>query len=418
MCGIQFQKHAKYAEHMIIEHGQTMIAEKSALEEEDISSVDLRYVAHRLGESSIWQDEELNPISSSTMVSCYYQDFDNENSSESNIQTKVKNEKEKSPLLKEIVRQRFTEQQEEGYFSYQDFKDKFLKTIDSLTYECIPCKRVIIKTSVCAHLRLWHATKMMFNCELCPLGFRRQDYRQRHMASAHPQDFFCTKCNQQFYRSAIYVDHMKNSHKIALSIRELKSKDEIDVPLENLFFAPNVPDSERTHPEDSMRTKRRLSVVSDERPICPEAGGSTYKDFCNEYIRDEGDCILCIPCNVRFSKLSIKKHLKKCHATSRPYNCELCEENFFRMNERMAHMRSKHKNSLRCSTCDTQFYMSLDYVQHMKSQHDQNVKPFTNKGKTDVDVPIERLRFVPSNGHSNLVVPVTTQKKVLNICSF
>lgn len=413
MCGIQFQKHAKFADHMNIEHGQTVTTEKSPLEEEDISSADLRYVANRIGESTIWQDEEINPISNSTMVS-YYQDFEDENSVESSVQALVKIEEDKSPLLEEIVMQRFTEQQqEEDNYSYQDFKEKFLRNIDNLTVECIPCKRIIIKTSVCAHLRLWHATRMMFNCELCSIGFRRHDYRSRHVASCHPKDFFCTKCNQQFYRSAVYVDHMKNSHKISLSIPELKSKDEIDVPLEHLSFAPNVPDSERTHPEESIRTKRRLSVVCDDRPINPEAGGLPYRDFCTKYIREEGDSMRCIPCKENFSKLSIKKHLKKYHATSRPYNCELCEENFFRMNERMSHMKLKHKNSLRCLTCDTQFYMSLDYLQHMKTQHGQNVKALTNKGKTDVDVPIERLRFVASNGHPHPVaLTSTTQKKV------
>jgi hypothetical protein len=403
MCGIQFPKHAKFADHMKVEHDKVVTTEKSPLEEEDISSNELRYMASRdIGEPSGLQDEEIDQVDSSSMLSSYfYQDFGKETVEESN-KILIKSEKEKPhPMLEETMVKQFLEHDREQpeAFSYQDFKEKFMKNIDSLTFECKPCKRVIIKTSVCAHLRLWHATKMMFNCELCSVGFRRHDYRQRHMASVHPHDFFCNKCNQQFYRSSTYVDHMQNSHKISLEIPELKSKDEVDVPLENLSFATNVPDSERTHPEESIRTKRRLSVVCDDSPINPKAGGLTYRDFCNEYIREEGNLMRCLPCNKTFSKLSIKKHLKKLHATSRPYNCELCENNFFRMDERLAHMKVMHKNSLNCSLCDTQFYMSILYIEHMKSRHGKNVKALSDKGKTDVDVPIERLRFIADNGH-------------------
>lgn len=221
------------------------------------------------------------------------------------------------------------------------------------------------------------------------------------MASAHPQEFQCSKCSVQFYRSALYVEHMKNSHKISLSIHELKPKDEVDVPLESMTFDPHVPETERVHPDErNFRPKRRLSIILDESPINPLAGGLTFRDFCTEHIREEGNFMRCLPCNEKLSKLSLKKHLKKYHATSQPYYCELCDKSFSRIDERMSHMKEAHPNSNVCLACDKQFYMSFFYMEHMRDVHNQIVKPTIIKGKTDIDVPIERLRFIAKKGGS------------------
>lgn len=65
------------------------------------------------------------------------------------------------------------------------------------------------------------------------------------MSSAHPNDFKCNLCDTQFYRSALYKSHMKDTHHITLNVSELKTKDEIDVPLEQMKFKEHVPDSIR-----------------------------------------------------------------------------------------------------------------------------------------------------------------------------
>lgn len=157
---------------MMIEHNETVMSEKGPFEEEDISTAELRYTAYRPSESSIWQDDDMNSSNNSTMLSYFYQDNEQQQEEFDDMEestSSIKNEEDKIPaLLQEVALEQFPEGK--GSYAYQDFKDKFLKNIDGITFECIPCKRVIIRTSVCAHLRLWHASKMMFNCELCPLG--------------------------------------------------------------------------------------------------------------------------------------------------------------------------------------------------------------------------------------------------------
>jgi hypothetical protein len=172
MCGLQFQKHVKYADHMMMEHNETKIAEKSLLEEEDLHSSEIRYVARRLVDDYQFQEEEINPIGNSTMVS----NGSIEPESSSLPKMKIKSE----PFDDKITRHVFpkmNDEPEKEEMLYHDYKKKYFVNIDGLTFKCIPCNRSIIKTSVCAHLRLYHATRPMFNCELCQMGFRRHDYR-------------------------------------------------------------------------------------------------------------------------------------------------------------------------------------------------------------------------------------------------
>lgn len=377
---------------MMVEHSITLNAGKSPLEEDDISTSDIRYVPNRFNEDAMWQEEDINPIGNSTMNSTPLPDLDL-------FKTPIKSE-----LLDEIItHQTFPKMTTneattvEGSLPYQEFKNKYLRNVDGLTFECMPCNRMVIKTSVCAHLRLWHATKMMYNCEFCTLGFRRQDYRQRHMAAAHPDQLFCKPCQQQFVKTSMYVDHMKNDHKTSIQMRELKPRDEVDIPLELMMFAISVPDSDRTHEENStsrLTGRKRRHSVCDERPINPSAGGMTFIEFRNTFIREENESFVCVPCNEQLSKLNLKKHLKKYHATSRPYNCEICSSSFHRINERIAHMHMAHPDALKCTICNKQFHLSTIYMDHMKAIHNKNVNVRSNKIKSDVDVPIERLRFI------------------------
>lgn len=381
---------------MIVEHAIILNKGKSPLEEDDIPSSEMRYIVTRANAEDVsWQEEEnsnmSNPMSNSTMISSMHE-FE---PLLSQFKTTIKSElMDELPVVQ-------TNNNNNGLHgdevSYQEFKNQYLRSIDGITFKCIPCNRTIIKTSICAHLRLWHATKMMFNCELCSDGFRRHDYRQRHMATSHPNELFCDKCQHQFYRTGMYLDHMWNSHKTRINLREKKPKDEVDVPLEIMTFAPKVPEFERMHPtqEKPGGRKRRLSIDRDESPINPAAGGLTYFEFRNLYVRDDTDFMTCIPCNEKLSKLSLKKHMKKFHATSRPFNCELCDESFQRLEERMKHMQSFHPNSFNCKICVLQFYYSSDYKDHMKMEHNQNISINTTKVKSDIDVPIERLRFLP-----------------------
>lgn len=135
--------------------------------------------------------------------------------------------------------------------------------------------------------------------------------------------------------------------------------------------------------------------LKSELPINPEAGGFTFKDFLSQFVETNGDCFVCRICDLQLSKLSIKKHLKRSHATSKPFYCELCPEGFHKPDDRTQHMAEEHKDDFKCVHCSIQFYLSNDFVEHMLKTHKVSVTLNELKKKSDVDVPIERLRFLP-----------------------
>lgn len=149
---------------------------------------------------------------------------------------------------------------------------------------------------------------------------------------------------------------------------------------------------------ETPRRGGRPSTV-DTNAINPDGGGLTYKEFTKQYMTAKNglltDTMTCNVCNMDMSKFSVKRHLKLRHATSKPYNCELCTEGFQRADVRVQHMETQHKDNFRCFHCNIQFYMSSCYVEHMNETHKMTIRVLSGKKASDVDVPIERLRFLP-----------------------
>lgn len=250
-CGLQFQKHVKYSDHMWIEHNLTVTTPKSPYEEDDLGSGDLKYAAQKNTEEVFWQEEE-NSVANSTGYSDTNEYQDNSIKADDHILVNMKTDKadhqtisyvEDNALVEIPVQNQFTSGEEE--MSYAQFREIYLKKIDSNNTKCLACNRILLRSSVGPHMRLWHAVGMMHNCEVCPAGFRRGDYRMRHMASAHPDTYKCSECGSQFYYSMLYKDHMSIDHKIYVEVPRLKAKQEIDVPLENMKFAPHIPEMVR-----------------------------------------------------------------------------------------------------------------------------------------------------------------------------
>ncbi|KAG5682230.1 hypothetical protein PVAND_011595 [Polypedilum vanderplanki] len=417
-CGLQFPKHAKYVDHMAIEHNVTVATQKSPFEEEDLASTDIRYVKNKSNEENVWQEIDENSIGNSTMYSEYNEkpstsstSFNNKTDNSHDLRSRIKNEPTESTALS-VNTSKINDSTTEQHL-YEEFKAKYLKKIDRISLKCLACDRVVIRTSVCAHLRLWHAASMMFNCELCDVGFRRSDYRQRHMITNHPNDHKCKQCNLQFHHSSLYKEHMYEAHKLIVNVRMLKKRDEVDVPLEKMMFSVHIPDNLRVHPADEHSKRgRRLSICMD-GPVNPNAGGITYEDFQKRYMQELNESLYrCTVCDDTLSKFALKKHAKRFHATSKPYNCELCSQGFHRLDERLTHMHDSHNQALKCKECNIQFYMSFDYAEHMRNMHHISINISSNKSKTDIDVPLQRLRFVPKRiDDSSMTKPIAIKSE-------
>ena len=263
-CGTQFQKHASYVEHMMIEHNEVVRTSKAEGEEKDLSSLDLKYLPYLSREDSYWQEDENSmtetskprgastPLpSETTFLKPSISDSSYSQKDGNFFKPQIKQEPKDIDYSLEhsifgnnhpSVEDWPKETSKRTEYSYSDFKSRFLAPFDYHYVKCKVCAKKVLKTSVSAHMRLHHAITLCYNCELCPQGFQRSDYRARHMKLSHEDDFRCDYCDTQFHRSVLYKDHMKNFHKMNFDVPELKKKEEIDVPLENMKFVEHLPD--------------------------------------------------------------------------------------------------------------------------------------------------------------------------------
>lgn len=118
------------------------------------------------------------------------------------------------------------------------------------------------------------------------------------------------------------------------------------------------------------------------------------------------------------TKFSVKKHLKRHHATSKAFYCELCPEGFQRPDLRVYHMDAVHHDSFRCFHCNFQFYMSSSYVEHMQTQHGLLIRVLTSKNKSEVDVPLDRLRFLPQKLDNDVSFKFYYFLEIKSCCGF
>ncbi|CRK99722.1 CLUMA_CG013003, isoform A [Clunio marinus] len=227
-CGLQYYKHATYAEHMLIEHNTRKIQPKSAGEEKDLSSFEIKYVKDRRDDM---QDEDLQNSETSSTTSTVKSPY---KVSEGFLIPKVK----KEPIEKQLTVRSSVESKKE--FDFTTFKEKFLIHGTNSQFKCIPCKRLVMRNQIHAHLRYWHAKTMSYNCELCDAGFRRSDYMKRHLQTTHPNNFYCSHCNEQFLCARSYNIHMSGQHKVMKRILERKPFEVLCVPLPNLKYAEHV----------------------------------------------------------------------------------------------------------------------------------------------------------------------------------
>lgn len=144
-------------------------------------------------------------------------------------------------------------------------------------------------------------------------------------------------------------------------------------------------------------TNKARKQITDhkEDPIDPQSDGLTFDEFNRKYIKDSGTSLTCTVCKTTLNKFSLKKHIKRFHATTKSFFCELCSEGFLNVEERLQHMATAHSAHFKCFPCKIQYYMSSSYVEHMQIMHNESVAVQSLKKSSEIDVPIERLRFKP-----------------------
>lgn len=113
------------------------------------------------------------------------------------------------------------------------------------------------------------------------------------------------------------------------------------------------------------------------RRMCELCGkmlsGSTFKSHMNQHFDPEA--VKCKECGKEFAYNStLKSHMRVCHTSERPFECDLCPSSFKRADYLRSHIRYKHQDNMegifKCNICDNIYKTEKYYAAHMKTHGD------------------------------------------------
>lgn len=308
-------------------------------------------------------------------------------------------------------------------YSKDDFSEKFLVKKTDDFFRCVACQKDIYKRSIMLHIKSKHAAVRSYRCELCSDAFFRSDYRQRHFAAKHANDYKCFDCDVQFDRAFKYDAHMAQQHGIlAKNFKPDEGKDLVDLSPHQIKYIENSSNYDYTDDYDEfMRYESRApsisaSVVS-EIPLSKD-------DFIDKYMFSISDLVVnCIVCQQEIKKSSIVSHLLWKHAVKKPLKCAFCDERVVKNNARLSHMARCHPEEYKCSECNQQFVRHYQFVDHMNEFHCKNVTTRPSSYEED-DLSMNEMSFIPNKNEDeiiedadniNIEINVMPEKKVSSL---
>lgn len=392
-CGIQFYRNSRYARHMLDVH-------KIMLNAEDESEVDLNL-------------DELLYVD-------YIRRSDDQDERDQLSATIKPNQPQKAV--------------DDGSMTRDVFLARFVKTVNRDMKRCVPCGKNMTKTSMHHHLIGFHATQLPYKCSFCPSRFERGAHRGKHLEIYHPNEYKCNECGVQFAKHSLFLEHMLVEHNIHAKTnkspeeekdlgmndlmfqekRKIKERvsgyedyssssvTDLESPAKHKFLKPRIKD-EPVDPDDNLLVH---SIFGNERSLAEElinfreesvnyGEELSYSDFKAQYVIEIDHCSNhCNACDMLVPKTSTTAHLRLWHASTDCYKCEICSEGFKRQDYRQRHYKAVHPNDYNCDLCDIQFIRAASFKDHMKENHNKILllpEPMT---KDEVDVPLEKLKFV------------------------
>jgi uncharacterized Zn-finger protein len=128
--------------------------------------------------------------------------------------------------------------------------------------------------------------------------------------------------------------------------------------------------------EEPKRLSRKRKIRNKKNFQCQQCPKSFDKRM-NLYSHEQSHKpkVNCQICNKKFSKQSIKVHLKK-HATDKKFNCDYCSVGFVLKGQLVQHMwKHRSDKQFNCTHCNRGFNNNYDFKVHLRS-HSNNPWPF------------------------------------------
>lgn len=299
---------------------------------------------------------------------------------------------------------RFRKSKNVQKYSRDEFFEKFIVKKSDDFYCCIPCKKDIFKRSLMLHLKSKHASIRCYRCELCSDAFFRSDYRQRHFASTHSNQYKCFDCELQFDRAYKYDSHMTQHGILAINFKPDEGKDKYDLSPYNIQY---IEDSDNyDYSNDHLQFNPESKSPSFGGYLNPADEALKKDEFCDRYITTVSDKMVnCTVCQQEIMKSSVVSHLLWKHAVKKPLKCPFCNERVVKNNARLSHMAKCHPDEYKCKDCGQQFVKHFFLADHLKEVHQRDLTVNPSSGEED-DLHIDDIYFIANKNEDEIIEEV------------
>lgn len=285
-----------------------------------------------------------------------------------------------------------------------EFCERNITQVSEKVVHCNECMQDIQKNSLISHLLWKHSVDKPLKCPFCNQRVVKNNARIQHMAKCHPNQYKCFDCNAQFFKHLNLVEHCEEIHRKKCNI--IKSSGELeDLQLNDMRFITNKNEEDIIEDEvmngienfnidligerrfncqhckksftssknllihKSHKHKNELPVTSNDTHNLSNNDNDdsmSFEEFCYNWIEDAEKGVKCLVCEQTLKKINLVSHLKARHCTTGAYLCEVCNESFFKTEDRLQHFSSQHNGIFFCDTCNIQHVCNSGYARHMK----------------------------------------------------
>lgn len=310
-------------------------------------------------------------------------------------------------------------------YTRDEFFEKFIVQKSNDFFRCIPCRKDIFKRSIVMHVKSKHSAIRCYRCELCSEAFLRSDYRQRHVASMHPNDYKCFECETQFDRAYKFDAHMAKHGQVQKIFKPDEGADRYDLSQNDVLYIEDSKNYDYSNDEQLIHSNKNDFLLVEENV---QEVPLTKDEFCDKYMVSVSDKISrCNICNVEIQKMSIISHLTWKHALKKPLKCSFCNDRVVKNKARVLHMARNHPNEYKCLECNQQFVKHQFYADHMKEVHLKKVTSSPSANEED-DLHLNDLRFIANRNDDEVIEemdsiniyepPITTENLVTYFSHF
>ncbi|KAF9418159.1 hypothetical protein HW555_004969 [Spodoptera exigua] len=207
--------------------------------------------------------------------------------------------------------------------------------------------------------------KIPFKCEMCVLGFTREENYNLHMQKKHAESigaYQCDVCKIRFSTKLAANKH-KRKHYVCYRCRCCRYK------AHELWSALNHCRTKHLSDEPDKIHCSQCEVIVKTPQELEDHIQDVHSLHCNE-------------CGVKFKASStLRRHMARIHSVIRDFICDICSKTFKTKTRLESHM-VKHNASIAkklayCHTCDVQYKNIYVYRNHLKSSANHTERAYS-----------------------------------------